>query len=88
MTADSAEHVKTLIRSILEPRLHAHRPDIDLSDELDLRDEGIIDSLGFLHLIAELEARLGPIDLTELAAEQLTNVGALARHIAHVTQSV
>jgi acyl carrier protein len=85
MSEVSVQQVKALIGSILSPRLQARRLSSDLSDDCDLRDEGIIDSLGFLQLIAELEARLGPIDLTELAAEQLTNVGALASHIAHVT---
>jgi acyl carrier protein len=84
MTQDGVERVKSLIASILEHRLLAQRiPLINLQDDLDLRDEGIVDSLGFVQLISELETRLGHgIDLTDLGSEYLTNVGALARHVA------
>ena len=83
MTQDGVESVKSLIASLLEPRLLARGITMTtLPDDLDLRDEGIIDSLGFVRLIADLEARLGGrIDLIDLDPEYLTNVGALARHI-------
>ena len=81
----AANHVKSLIASILESRLmSATNGSLILSDDLDLRDEGIVDSLGFVQLIADLETRLGSeIDLSDLDPEQLTNVGALARHISN-----
>ena len=84
MTQDGVEHVKSLIASILESRLLAQGiTSTNLQDDLDLRAEGLVDSLGFVQLIAELETRLGGrIDLTDLDPEDLTNVGALARHIA------
>jgi len=84
MTQDGVESVKSLIASLLEPRLLARGITMtNLPDDLDLRDEGIIDSLGFVRLITDLEARLGRrIDLIDLDPEYLTNVGALARHIA------
>ena len=48
-----------------------------------LRDEGVLDSLGFVELIIALEIQLGThLDLADLDAEDLTRVGALARHIA------
>ena len=80
----AAEHVKSVIASILESRLAtAANPAAQLSDDFDLRDEGIVDSLGFVQLIAELEMRLGTgIDVGDLDPEKLTNVGALSRHIA------
>jgi acyl carrier protein len=84
MTHDDVESVKLLMASILEPRLLAQGiPVTTLHDDLDLRGEGIVDSLGFMQLLAELETRLGGrIDLLDLDPEYLTNVGALARHIA------
>ena len=84
MTGDAVERVKSLMASILEPRLLARRiAATTLRDGLDLRDEGLVDSLGFMQLILELETRLGGrIDLSDLDPEYLTNVGALARHIA------
>jgi acyl carrier protein len=84
MTQNGAERIKSLIASILEPRLLSQGIKMtDFQDELDLRDEGIIDSLGFMQLLMELEMRLeSEIDLTEMDPEYLTNVGALSRHIA------
>ena len=84
MTQDGVERVKSLIATFLESRLLAQGITLaNLQDNLDLHGEGIVDSLGFMQLIAELETRLGgPIDLTDLDPEYLTTVGALARHIA------
>ena len=60
MTQNGVERVKSLIASILEPRLLAQGITVtNLQDDLDLRGEGIVDSLGFVQLLAELETRLG-----------------------------
>jgi acyl carrier protein len=84
MTDDGTEQVKLLIASILEPRLVANNmKTCELRDDIDLRLAGIVDSLGFVQLLAALEARLGrQVDVAELAPDQLTKVGPLARHIA------
>jgi acyl carrier protein len=76
--------VKAFIASFLEPRLVAMNLSAShLRDDLDLRAAGLLDSLGFVQLVTELETRLGrPVDLAELAPEQLTRVGPLVRHIA------
>lgn len=78
------EQIRALIGSILETKLLARGiPVTNLPNDLDLRDEGIVDSLGFVELLAELETRMGSqIDLSDLDAEGLTNVTELARHIA------
>jgi acyl carrier protein len=80
----TALDIKALILSLLEPTLRANgltAPSV--SDDLDLRTEGLIDSLGFVQLLGQLEQRLGtPVDLSELDPAQLTNVGILSRHIA------
>jgi len=84
MTQDGVDHVKSLIASILETRLLAQGITVtNLPDDLDLRDEGIIDSLGFMQLILDLEMGLAAqVDLSDLDPQDLTSVGALARHIA------
>jgi acyl carrier protein len=84
MTDDGIERVKSLMASILEPTLVANNmPTNELRDDLDLRVAGLVDSLGFVRLLAELETRLGGrVDVAELAPDQLTKVGPLARHIA------
>lgn len=56
---------------------------VEVDDGFNLLSEGVIDSLGFLALIAEMEQVLGSaIDLSELDADQLACVGPLSRHIA------
>ena len=80
----TADEVKMLILSFLEPSLRAHTLGVSpVEDDTDLRTSGLIDSFGFVQLLAQLEQRLGaPIDLSELDAAQLTKVGVLSRHIA------
>jgi acyl carrier protein len=84
MTDDGIERVKSLIASILAPTLVANNmPANELRDDLDLRVAGLVDSLGFVQLLAALETGLGrQVDVAELAPDQLTKVGPLARHIA------
>jgi acyl carrier protein len=73
-----------MIASILEPRLLEQGIAAShLSDDLDLRQQGIVDSFGFVQLIAKLEAQLGrSIDLVDLPPDELTQVGALARYLS------
>jgi acyl carrier protein len=53
------------------------------SGDLDLRGSGMIDSLGFVEVIVELEERLGiEIDLEDIDPEQITVLDPLAAHIA------
>jgi acyl carrier protein len=80
----TAGDIKAMIVSLIEPSLVAGgRAAVALTDETDLRADGLIDSLGFVQLLAGLEQRLGgPVDLGDLEPERLTNIGALSRHIA------
>jgi len=81
MTQDERVRVKSAIASILGGR--AVDPIPQLQDDLDLRSAGLIDSLGFMRLISDLETRLGyPIDLADLNPADLTRVGPLVKHIA------
>ena len=55
----------------------------NVPDEVDLLQSGVIDSLGILELISNLEDRFQiSIDLEQLPAEQLTVLGPLSQHIA------
>jgi acyl carrier protein len=52
-------------------------------DDFDLMQEGVIDSLGFMTLVAELQEKAGvEIDFGDLDPENLTQVGALSRLVA------
>jgi acyl carrier protein len=54
-----------------------------IGDDADLIADGLLDSLGFMHLLADLEQQLGrPIDLESMPADRMTVVSALAAHIA------
>jgi acyl carrier protein len=52
------------------------------SDDLDLRDSGVIDSLGFIELVAAVEEALGiEIEFEAIDPDQITILGSLARHV-------
>jgi acyl carrier protein len=79
-----ADEVKGAILASLGSALQAHgfTPEA-VPDDFDLRGAGLVDSLGFLRLLVDLEQRLAvPIDLSALDPERLTHLGALSRHIA------
>lgn len=55
--------------------------------DLDLRASGLVDSLGFVELIVELEDKLGvELDLEDLDPEQITVLDPLASYIAEQTK--
>ena len=82
MRTRTAEEIKALILSCLARRSVSPVTGT-LPDDLDLRAEGIVDSLGFVELLSEIERCLGrQIDLDDLDPELLTRVGPLARYIA------
>lgn len=55
----------------------------DVPDDFDLREAGVVDSLGFLELVTTLEDRLGvELDFEQLDPELLTTVGPLVAHVA------
>jgi acyl carrier protein len=58
------------------------RPE-DVADDLDLRQYGLIDSLGFLELVTALEDALDiALDLGDLPPEHLTVLGPLSQAVA------
>jgi acyl carrier protein len=60
----------------------------DVADDFDLREAGVVDSLGFLELVTALEDQLGiELDFEALDPEQLTTVGPLVRHVAEQAQA-
>ena len=76
--------VRTLLLAACAEPLSAFAlgPD-DVTDDFDLREHGIVDSLGFLEILADLELRLGhPVDLEGMEPADLTVVGPLVRHLA------
>ena len=79
----TADDIRVLIVEFLGPSLVPQPSSNNFDDSTDLRQAGLIDSLGFLRLLSELEGQLGMrIDLASLAPDQMTQVGPLCRHIA------
>jgi acyl carrier protein len=58
------------------------RPE-DVADDLDLRQYGLIDSLGFLELVTAMEDALDiALDLGDIPPEHLTVLGPLSQAVA------
>ena len=83
MSRHTVDNIRSLILSCCAGGRAAGPLTSDVPDDFDLRAEGVVDSLGFIELITEIETRLGcQIDLDGLDPELLTRVGPLARYIA------
>ena len=84
MTRSSVADVRSMILMCVRPAMDAHGLSAtELTDEVDLRTSGLVDSLGFVQLLAEIEVQLGqPVDLGDMDADELTVLGPLAAHIA------
>ena len=62
---------------------------VDLSDDVDLLEDGLLDSFGLLELIGELERRYGVVlafDDVDLDGDDLTRLGPLSRYVAAAPQ--
>jgi len=84
MNADkpTPEKVRSFILSLYAEKLKNAVP-AEVPDNFDLLLEGIIDSMGVLELVGALEKELGmELDMSGMAAEQLTVLGPLARYVA------
>ena len=70
------------IRGFIEDEFLYLRPEIDLRDEDQLLALGIIDSLGFVELVEEVQARYGIKVLdTEITEENFGSVDAIAGYV-------
>jgi acyl carrier protein len=84
----SIDEVRAVILSYIAPALAAAgMPASSVTDDTDLRAAGLIDSLGFVQLLAELERRLGPVDLSSADPTQLTHVRTILEQLTGVSDS-
>jgi acyl carrier protein len=90
MMLTSPEDVRSLVLEKLQPSLEAKGLSAeDIPDNYDLLTEGLIDSMGILQLISEVEKRFGiSVDFEDLDPENLTIIGPFCRHIAKKTLAV
>ena len=82
MTEATAD-VKTDMRSFLEENFLYMHPNVELGDDDDFLALGIIDSLGFVELVEEVQSRYGlTIDDVEITEENFGSLDAIAKLVA------
>lgn len=79
----SLEEIRALILTVAEPVIADRGSTIEgADDDLDLRASGMIDSLGFIELVAAIEDELGiELDFEDLDPDQITVLGPLTRYV-------
>lgn len=82
MTEVTAD-VRTDMRSYLEENFLYMHPNVELQDSDDFLALGIIDSLGFVELVEEVQSRYGlAIDDVEITEENFGSIDAIANFVA------
>lgn len=78
MTADVTAHLRAFVE---ENFLYLH-PGVELADEDDLLAAGVVDSLGFVELVEEVQSRYG-VEVTdiEITEENFGSIAAIARFV-------
>jgi acyl carrier protein len=74
--------VRDEIRSYIQENFLYMRPDLDLQDDDDLLGLGVIDSLGFVELVEEVQARYGvQVSDVEITEDNFGSVSAIVGFI-------
>jgi acyl carrier protein len=82
-TTDLAHVVRAEMRDFIEANFLYMRPDLELRDDDDLLNLGVIDSIGFVELVGEVEDRYGvTIADVEIVEENFGSVAAIAAFVA------
>jgi acyl carrier protein len=76
------ESVRAGVRAYIEDNFLYMNPDVEMADGDDLQAKGIVDSLGFVELVEEVEAKyeieVGDVEITE---ENFGSIDAIARFV-------
>jgi acyl carrier protein len=80
--ADGGDDVRKEMRAFIEDNFLYLDPDADLADDQELLAAGIVDSLGFVEIVEEVEARyaVGVQDV-EITEANFGSVDAIARYV-------
>jgi acyl carrier protein len=79
---DAAVDVRKQMRGFIEDNFLYLRPDLELADGDDFLAAGVIDSLGFVELVEEVQARFGiAIDDVEITEENFGSIDAIAGYV-------
>jgi acyl carrier protein len=80
---DAATDVRKQMRGFIEDNFLYLRPDLELGDGDDFLAAGVIDSLGFVELVEEVQARFGiAIDDVDITEENFGSIDAIAGYVA------
>ncbi|MEV0000262.1 acyl carrier protein [Streptomyces sp. NPDC048370] len=80
MSETDATHVTAEIREHLVTEYLAGEDSSDLTDDYDLIDSGVIDSLGLVRLISHIASRYGvPMDDIEFGPDDFRTLAAITR---------
>lgn len=71
------------IRAFVDEHYMYRHPEITLTDDLDLLESGIIDSLGVIELVGEVEERFGvPVADIDVTEENFGSVDGVVRFVS------
>ena len=80
---DTDGQVRQQLRNLIEENFLQLHPDVDLDDGDNLLRLGLIDSLGFVELVEEVQHRFGvSVDDVEITKENFASVEAIAGFVA------
>lgn len=75
---ESSNNIRSDMRAFIEENFLYLRPDVELSDGDDFLALGIIDSLGFVELVEEVQSRYAiAIDDVEITEENFGSIDAI-----------
>ncbi len=88
MSMITAENIKEFLLKKFEPVLRDQGMGLDkVTDDFDFFAEGIVDSVGVLNLISDVEKTFNvKLDMEQMDAEQMTIVGPFCRYAAEHSQ--
>jgi acyl carrier protein len=80
---EATTDIRADMRSFLQENFLYMHPGVELSDDDDFLTLGIIDSLGFVELVEEVQSRYGlAIEDVEITEENFGSINAIAQFVA------
>jgi acyl carrier protein len=79
---ETATDVRKQMRGFIEDNFLYLRPDVELGDGDDFLALGVIDSLGFVELVEEVQSKFGiAIEDVEITEENFGSIDAIAGYV-------
>jgi acyl carrier protein len=79
MTSDG---VRREVRNFIQDSFLYMHPDVELADDEPLLDRGLIDSLGFVELVEEVQTRYGiQVQDTEITEDNFGSIDAVVAYV-------